>query len=194
MIYRCTNRIIFILTFILSSCSLFNAGTVHLKYSDGEAFIEGNKYELKKRLGNISASVRHVEHPKQHSRWDIGLKLTPSIHLDRFTFQTGKLDENQVQMPDLKYRRLSGLANLKLGTQTPIGQFVLTAGFGAGVFKLNDGAGIDTIRTGEVRKLDLAYVVFPAKRFFLLMGPRYYNSDFEQYTFAFRIGYFWGDI
>ena len=176
----------------MSSCSLFNAGTVHLKYSDGEASIEGNQYELKKRLGNVSASVRHIEHPKSHSRWDIGLKLTPSIHLDKFTFQTGQLDENQVQMPDLNYKRLSGLANLKLGTQTPIGQFVLTGGYGAALFKLKDGAGIDTLRTGQVTKVDLAYLFFVTKRFFVLMGPRYYKSDFEQYTFALRIGYFWG--
>lgn len=194
MILRLNSLVIFTLTLILSSCSLFNAATVHLKYSDGEATIEGNQYELKKRLGNVSASVRQVEHPKSHSRWDMGFKLAPSIHLDKFTFQTGKLDENQKQMPDLDYKRLSGIANVKLSTQTPAGQFVLTAGFGAAVFKLKDGAAIDTMRTGEVTKLDLAYVVFPAKRFFILMGPRYYKSDFEQYTFALRIGYFWGKI
>ena len=51
MLFYFNNYILLIIALFLSSCSIFNAGTVHLKYSDGEAEIEGNKYELKKKLG-----------------------------------------------------------------------------------------------------------------------------------------------
>jgi hypothetical protein len=197
MLFAHNNFILLIVAFILSSCSIFNAGTVHLKYSDGDATLEGTKYELKKRLGNVSASIRQVEHPKKASKWGFGVKLSPSIHLDRFTFQTGQMADygnGLVKMPDLKYKRLSTLGNLKFGMHSPLGQLVLTGGYGLGVFRLDDGASVDTLKTGDVIKVDLAYIGFFTKRFFLLMGPRYYKSDFEQYTFAFRLGYFWGKI
>ncbi len=162
-----------------------------MKYNDVDAGIEGNNYELKEKLGNVSASIRQVEHPKGLRRWDYLVKLSPSIHLDRFNFEpttSANTDFN------LKYRRLSALGNLKVGFFTPIGQFIFTAGFGGGLYSLDDGQGLDTIKTREVRKFDLAYNVFLSDRVFLMMGPRYYKTAFEQYTFIFRVGYFWGDV
>ncbi|ATH07605.1 hypothetical protein BIY24_06490 [Halobacteriovorax marinus] len=190
--------ILFIFIFIINcSCSIFNAGTVHLKYSDIDAGLEGNKYELKKKLGNISASVRQLEHPSFYRRWDYLVKLSPSIHFDRFNFQAGAatISPNSVRpATELKYRRLSALGNVKVGFFTPIGQFVFTAGFGGGIYSMEDNHDLKTIRTREVRKFDLAYNAFLTERVFLMMGPRYYKTAFEQYTFIFRIGYYWGDV
>lgn len=184
--------ILLVLVFICStSCSIFNAGTVHLKYSDIDAGIEGNNYELREKLGNVSASIRQVEHPKGLREWDYLVKLSPSIHLDRFNFDSSSADKST---PDLKYRRLSALGNLKVEFFTPGGQFVFTAGFGGGIYSLDDNQGLNTLKTREVRKFDFAYNVFLSDRVFLMMGPRYYKTAFEQYTFIFRIGYFWGEV
>ncbi|PIK15393.1 hypothetical protein [Halobacteriovorax sp. JY17] len=180
-----------------SSCSIFNAGTAHLKYSDIDAGLEGNKYELKEKLGSISASIRQLEHPKGYRSWDYIVKLSPSIHLDRFEFQAGVAATSPTtttNVYDLKYRRLSGLGNLKIEFFTPGGQLVFTAGFGGAIYRLDDGHGLKTTKTREVRKFDIAYSVFLTDRIFLMMGPRYYKTAFEQYTFTFRVGYFWGDV
>ena len=45
-----------------------------------------------------------------------------------------------------------------------------------------------------IRRIDFAYVAFFSKRFFFLMGPRYYREQYETFVFAMRLGYFWGDI
>lgn len=189
---------LFTIPFLICSCSIFNAGTAHVKYTSAEATIEGNRYEIKDRLANVSASIRQVDHPSKYGNWDISAKISPSIHLDRLVFQTGqtRVDEfgNTTRLPDVKYQRLAGLANLRFTLFSPIGQFLLTGGFGGSFYKLDDGHGMDSTRTREVRKLELAYLGFMTKRIFILMGPRYYKSGFEQYTFAFRLGYFWGDF
>ena len=191
IINRITSYLIFLLP-LVSSCSIFNAGTIHLKYSDIDAGLEGNKYELKKKLGSVSASIRQLEHPKGLRSWDYIVKLSPSLHLDRFMFQAGNTAVTEVH--DLKYRRLSGLGNLKIAFFTPGGQLVFTGGFGGAIYSLNDGHGLNTLKTREVRKFDIAYSAFLTERLFLMMGPRYYKTAFEQYTFTFRIGYYWGDV
>ncbi|OUR97110.1 hypothetical protein A9Q84_12330 [Halobacteriovorax marinus] len=169
-----------------------------MKYTSAEATIEGNRYEIKDRLANVSASIRQVDHPKKHGKWDLGMKISPSIHLDRLVFQTGHsmpdASGTYLRLPDLKYERLAGLANLRFTAFTPIGQFLITGGFGGAIYTLDDGQGLNTTKTREVRKLEFAYLGFLTKRIFILMGPRYYKSGFEQYTFAFRLGYFWGDF
>lgn len=164
-----------------------------MKYSDIDAGVEGNRYELKKKLGNVSASIRQMPHPKAYREWDYLVKLSPSIHLDRFDFQAGASTSSGLHH-DLKYRRLSALGNLKIGFFSPAGQLILTAGFGGGIYTLDDDMGLKTTKTKEVRKFDISYTAFISDRVFLMMGPRYYKASFEQYTFIFRIGYFWGEL
>ncbi|MDD0853423.1 hypothetical protein HBN50_09955 [Halobacteriovorax sp. GB3] len=165
-----------------------------MKYTVSRAEIDDVLYENKARLSDVSISVRNIQHPKQHGRWGMNLKLSPSIHLDRHTFSTLSTREDGTRYPDIKLRRLSVLGNLKLSTHTPIGAFVLTGGFGGAAKKMTSPGVLDTIRTTEVRKIDFAWIGFLSRRFYVLIGPRYYREQFEQYTFAFRLGYFWGRI
>jgi hypothetical protein len=88
---------------------------------------------------------------------------------------------------------LAGFGNLKLILHTPIGAFAATGGFGGALSKFDKMNGSDYKRT-EIRKVDFVYYRFLTKRIFLLMGPRYYKEQYEQVTFAFRLGYFWGKI
>ncbi len=183
---------------ICSSCSIFNSGTLHLKYSISDAKFDGVKYKNSKRLSDVSFSIRKVQHPKAYGKWNINLKLSPSIHFDKTEFTTSESFINNdgfvEKHPDIMLKRLSGFGNLKLSTHTPVGAFVLTAGFGGSFYKLSSSNGLETLKTREIRKLDLAYVGFLTKRIFILAGPRYYKDSFEQYIFAFRIGYFWSDV
>ncbi|MCO4795123.1 MAG: hypothetical protein KC493_15505 [Bacteriovoracaceae bacterium] len=161
-----------------------------------KAKFEGVTYENKERLSDVSFSVRNVQHPKKYGLWNFNVGITPSIHYDKIRYGTLALRTNNSgvieKYPDLMFQRLSLLANLAASWHTPMGAFVLKTGFGGAFYNLNDGQGFDTFKTREIRKVDLAWVAFMSKRFFVLMGPRYYVEQFEQFTFAFRIGYFWG--
>jgi hypothetical protein len=186
----------------LSSCgvaSLLNSGTAHIKYTVSRANLEGVTYEEKDRLGNVSFSVRNVQHPKAWGKWNMNFKITPSVSIDKQRFGTLETHFNNTtgrteQLPDIDVHRFMGFANLKITAHTPIGAFAAAGGFGGTAYRITDGAGLDSIRTREVRKLDFVYIGFFAKRFFLLMGPRYYKAGYESYTFAFRLGYFWGKM
>jgi len=183
---------------LLSSCSVFNSGTAHLKYTVMDATFDDIEYENSEKLSDVSASIRRVQHPKAYGKWNINVNIAPSIHFDKNRFTTDETFINEQGIvekhPDIMLKRLSSFANLKLTTHTPIGAFVLTGGFGGTFYDLSDGRGLDTLKTREIRKLDLAYVGFFSDRFFVLVGPRYYKEAFEQFIFAFRIGFFWGDF
>lgn len=192
-------RIPLYLIFLLGyGCSLLNSGSVNLKYTKATATFEGVTYENKERLSDVSFSVRNVQHPQKYGKWNFNVRITPSIHFDKIRYGTLAQRTNaqgQIeQYPDLLFQRLSLMGNLAASWHTAIGAFVLKAGFGGAFYNLDDGQGFDTFRTREIRKVDLAWVAFLSKRFFVLLGPRYYVEQFEQYTFAFRIGYFWGRI
>ena len=180
----------------LHSCGLINAGTTQIKYTRTEADFDGVKYENKEKLGDVSLSVRNVQHPSKYGKWNMNIRISPSIHADRFTYEAKQktYDEDGVETTpgDIKIRRLKLFANAKLNTHTPIGAFVLTYGYGRAAFRLSDTEGLDTYRTVEIKKVDFSWVAFFAKRFFVMMGPRYYEESYESYVFAFRIGYMWG--
>ena len=167
-----------------------------MKYTKFRSEIDGVTYENKKNLGDASISVRNVQHPKSFGKWNFNFTLRPSIHLERHTLGTLATRLNTTTneyetLPDIKMRRLSSFANLKLTLHTPIGAFAATSGFGGAVNQFKMANDTDTTTT-EIRKLDFVYIAFLSKRFFILMGPRYYKEQYEQVTFALRIGYFWG--
>ncbi|MDC1175311.1 hypothetical protein OAT67_07935 [Bacteriovoracaceae bacterium] len=175
---------------------LLNSGTGNIKYTVSETKFNDIKYENKSRIGNVSFSIRNVQHPKTYGKWNMNLKISPSLHADDTTYQTAHTYINTsgalATLPDINVKRLMMLANLKLTTHTPIGAFALSGGFGGGVIKTKDGQALDSVTTREVRRIDLAYYTFFTDRFFLLMGPRYYREASESFVFAFRLGYFWG--
>lgn len=188
--------LLFLITLLGQSCSLLNSGSVNLKYTMARAKFEGVTYENKERLSDVSISVRNIQHPEKYGPWNFNVSISPSIHLDRNrygTLATRLNSQGEIeQYPDLVFQRLSLMGNLAASWHTPVGAFVLKGGFGGAFYNLDDGQGFDTFKTREIRKIDLAWVAFMSKRFFVLMGPRYYVEQFEQYTFALRIGYFWG--
>ena len=186
--------------FCLSSCaplSIFNAGTVHVKYIESRAKFYGVKYRERARLTDPSVSIRNVQHPKVFGNWDLNLRLTPSIHYDDITYESeasmglrrsnGEIDP----YPLINIKRGIFMGNAKLTAHFPIGAFALAFGFGGSVYKINGGA-LDSMKTREVRKVDFTYTAFFSDRFFLLLGPRYYKSGYETFAFALRLGYFWG--
>ncbi len=181
-----------------SSCSLLNSGTVHIKYTKFQSQVDDVTYENKNELGDVSVSVRNIQHPKQHGKWDINMSLRPSIHFERHTLGTLSHyiddDGESVQYPDIKMSRLASFANLKLTFHTPIGAFAATYGFGGALSRFEKPDEDESHKTTEIRKVDFVYYGYLSKRFFFLMGPRYYKEQYEQVTFAFRIGYFWGKI
>lgn len=187
---------------LLNSCAvteLLNSGTVNIKYRYSEATFEGVKYEEKERLTDPSVSIRNVQHPSSFGRWNFNVRITPSIHYDDITYGTlakrrNPLTNEDEAIPDLNLKRAIGFANLKSTLHTPIGAFAISAGFGGTIYKLDDGQGLETIKTREIRRLDLAYYAFFSDRFFVLMGPRYYKAGHETYIFAFRLGFYWGAI
>lgn len=196
-------RVCLILLFLplLGSCAitrLLNSGTVNIKYRASEATFEDDSYELDANVTNPSFSIRNVQHPRAWGKWNFNLRISPSLHYDDNTFATGAtfIDTDGVEKtkPNINVRRGIILGNLKATLHSPIGAFALSGGFGGTVYRLNDGRGLDTIKTREIRRIDLAWYGFFTKRFFVLMGPRYYNAGYETYEFAFRIGYFWGRI
>lgn len=180
----------------LISCSLINAGTVQMKYTDTEANFGGVKYENKQKVGNVSLSVRNVQHPKKYGQWNFNIRFSPSVHFDRFTYEakekTYAEDGFETTPGDIKIRRLKFFMNAKTNLHTPIGAFVLTGGYGRTVFRLTDTKGLDTYRTREIKKVDFSWIAFLSNRMFLMMGPRYYKEAYESYVFAIRIGYMWG--
>lgn len=163
-----------------------------------KAEIDGQTYANKDRISDGSISIRNVQHPKRYGRWNMNLRITPAIHYDKTTFGTLASCENAdgilERCPDLRIKRLSMMGNLKLTTHTPIGAFVLTGGYGRALKNTTSLWGMDQTRTTEIRKIDFAWIGFISKRFYILMGPRYYKEEFEQYVFAIRIGYMWGRI
>lgn len=191
-----------LLPFILNSCAvtkLLNSGTVNIKYRAVKATFNNELYEISDRVTNPSISVRNVQHPKVWGRWNLNLRITPSIHYDDVTYQTGGTFVNPQNgqtelLPKINVRRGIALGNLKTTLHTPIGAFALAAGFGGTLYRLNDDRGLSTIKTREIRRADLAWYAFLTKHFFVLMGPRYYKTDYETFEFAFRIGYFWGKM
>ena len=189
-----------LLVFLSASCSvlkLLNSGTAHIKYTVSRATFNGQLYENVSRLGNISGSVRHVEHPKGR-KWGIGFRILPSIHLDNTQYQSGgsrlstttSMIEN---LPIVNVKRLSSFANARLTIHTPIGQFGLTGGFGGTLYRFEEIGYYSTTKTSEIRKAEVAYTGFFTERFFTVIGPRYYNDGNEQYVFAVRLGYMWSE-
>ncbi len=185
----------------LNSCAvtrLLNSGTVNIKYRASEANIHGVAYEEDERVRSPSFSIRNVQHPRAWGKWNTNIRLSPSVHYDNQTYTTGAtyIDGDGVTQlrPALNIKRFITLANLKWTTHTPIGAFALSAGFGGTVYRMDNDHEIYTTKTREIRRIDLAWYAFISKRFFVLMGPRYYRAGYETYEFAFRLGYFWGRI
>jgi len=198
----CCILLLIYLTASLPSCAvlrLLNSGTANIKYRASEATINGIKYEESDRVTSPSFSIRNVQHPKPYGKWGFNVRVSPSLHYDDQTYQTGKTYFNQdsgnfdVFRP-VRVRRGILLGNLKFTTHTPIGAFSLSGGFGGTMYNFDDGAGLQTTKTREIRRLDLVWYGFFTKRFFILAGPRYYKAGYETFEFAFRIGYFWGRI
>lgn len=171
-----------------------------MKYRATRATYNNELYENKDRFGNISGSIRHVQHPNGR-KWGANFGITPSIHYSNMRFQSGGTRISSTTgltepLPDVKIHRVSLLGNLKFTVHTPIGQFGVAGGFGGSMYRFTEIGNFETIKTTEVRRIDLAYTGFFTERFFFMMGPRYFNygsSDGdEEYVFAVRLGYFWG--
>lgn len=181
---------------LLGSCGLINSGTVQLKYTDTEATFRGVKYENKEKLGEVSLSVRNVQHPGKYGPWNFNIRISPSVHFDRFVYVPQEKvynDAGQDITPgEVKVRRLKGFGNLKAYLHTPIGAFVATYGYGRAAYRQTDSEGLDTYRTREIKKIDFSWIGFFSRRFFVMMGPRYYEESYDSYVFAFRIGYMFG--
>jgi hypothetical protein len=182
-----------------SLLSLLNSGTIHVKYQVSKAKLNDVDYEEVSRLTNPSFSIRNIQHPKAYGRWNFNFRVTPSVHYDDTDYETGASEYSFLTMrnekrPNINIKRGISMANAKFTTHTPIGAFALTGGFGGTVYKMSDGGALDTIKTREIKRIDLAWSAFLSKRFYVLAGPRYYKAGYESYIFAFRIGYFWGAI
>lgn len=182
---------------LVSSCAIFNSGTVHVKYSDVRADFDGVRYENVEKWGNASVSIRGVQHPKEYGPWDINLSLDPSIHYDRQSFTSNETFINdsgeKENYPDLRQSRLGILGNIKLTTHTPIGAFTLSGGFGEALTKIS-GGGNETLKTVQMRKIDFTYSFFVSERVFILVGPRYYKENHDEFLMALRVGYYWGKL
>lgn len=193
-------RLLILISFAVfaSSCSLLNSGTATIKYSETRATFNKRDYRNKENLGDLSVSVKNLQHPKAHDKYDLNLRFSPSIHLDKTELVTSEKrllpSGIYTDYPEITIRRLSVFINLKLTGHTPMGQFVATAGQGLAGFHARDGQGLDTRRTRNITKFELVYVGFFSKRFFFLTGPRYYNDGNHQYVWAARLGLFWGRI
>lgn len=188
-----------LLLLFLTSCGtskLLNSGTVHVKYTVSRATFNNQLYENKSKLGNISGSIRNVQHPNGRN-WDANFKILPSIHFDNTTYQSGGSRRNHMTniaevLPELNIKRIFGFGNLRLNFHTPIGQFGITGGFGGTFYKLEEDGYYSTIKTSEIRKLEVTYTGFISERFFVLIGPRYFDDGNDHYILAARLGYFWG--
>lgn len=195
MVFRVLTFSLF--TFLISSCSVFNSGSVNLKYNTFRTTVDGVTYANKRRVSDVSFSVRNVQHPKRHGRWGLNLKPSPSIHYERHTIGTLATARNEdgelEQLPDLDVRRLSLLGSLKLTLHTPIGAFAASAGYGRALSKLKSSQ-MNEYEHQEIRKFDFVWYKFISKRFFVLFGPRYYKSDYDQVTVALRLGFYWDKI
>lgn len=189
--------LVLFVVFHLSSCAVFNSATMHVKYTDVRADFDGIRYENEEKWGNLSVSVRGVQHPKVYGPWGINLSLSPSLHFDRQSFFTDETFVNVMgeseRYPRIKQSRLAALGTLKLSTHTPIGSFTLSGGFGEALTKIR-GKGLDTLRTVQMRKIDFAYSFFLTERVFIMIGPRYYQENHDEFLMALRVGYFWGAL
>jgi hypothetical protein len=187
-----------ILTFLCSSCSLLNSGSANLKYTVSRATIDGIQYENSDRLNQGSVSIKNVQHPAKYDRWNFNVGAKPSVHLDREIYGTLEtrtdIAGNVSYYPDLTITRLMGFGNLTLTQHTPAGQIALNLGFGGSLYRMTNHEGLETHKTREIRRIDLAWIAFFKDRFYIQLGPRYYREAYESYVFAFRIGYFWGAI
>ncbi len=194
--------IIFCLTLaLLQGCAvlgLLNSGTTHLKYTVSDTTFDGVHYKNAERFGDVSFSVRNIQHPYQYENWKFNVGLSPSIHYDKERYRP-KETKSQLKLPDfdllpeIQIRRLLGFANVKGSLHTPVGAFVLTAGLGLGLSERRDNQEYVHTTTKKISKIDLVWVGFISERFFIMAGPRYYNEDYEQLVFAFRLGYFWSN-
>lgn len=193
--------LIFSLFPLLYSCgisSILNSGTVHIKYTEADAEFHGIEYQNEDKLGDVSVSIRNVQHPETWGNWALNFKISPSLHLDRTHYTTSQTLFSPIagltqNYPDIDIHRFIGFLNAKIITHTPIGQFVLTGGFGGTAYRMTDTSGLDTIKTSEIKKLDFVWIGFLSKRIFMLIGPRYYHQSDQnkQYVFALRLGYYW---
>lgn len=191
--------LIFFIALTLCSCSLLNSGTTHIKYTRSNAKLQEDiEYTNKEKFGDISFSIRNVQHPRRYGRWNLNLGLTPSIHYDKERYQarfSPSLSDSELRdLPEIQIRRLLTFANIKLTAHTPMGAFVLTGGWGLGLSERRDDGEYVHMNTREIGRIDFVWVGFFADRFYLMAGPRYYKEDYEQLVFAFRLGYFWGPI
>lgn len=185
---------------LASSCgmlSLLNSGTTHLKYTNSDTTFEDVHYENSEKFGDISFSIRNIQHPKKYGDWDLNVRLRPSLHFDKERYRVKKdqdsLDRDFSEFPEIQIRRLLGFANLKLSAHTPVGAFALTGGLGGALSERRDD-GIYRGRSSKlISKVDLVWIAFLSERFYVMLGPRYYREDYEQFVFALRLGYFWSD-
>ena len=166
------------------------SGTVNLKYTTVKAKFDGVDYVNQDRIKDVSFSIKNVQHPKKHKPWSFNARITPSIHADRNVYHPVALDTS---LPNYKISRFIGLGNLKLNIHFPIGNLVFAAGFGGTVYKQTSNQGLNTTKTREIKKFEIAWINFLSKRIFLLFGPRIFIDDYETRVFALRLGYFWGD-
>lgn len=188
--------LLFLFLLLCQGCAIFNSGTAHIKYTHIKAKFNHIPYENKEKLGSLSFSVRNVQHPSSYPRFATTISLDPSIHYDRQRFTTDRVQLTPEGIlehyPEVRISRFSAFANIKWTTHTPIGQFVLSGGYGVGANKIENSRELSSFRTRAIRKLDLHYVGFLTERIFFLFGPRIYKDQKEEAVFAFRIGYFWG--
>lgn len=193
------NYLILIAFFIVlgTSCSLLNSGALSVKYKEDKAIIDGRTYERKRKISNGSISFKNIQHPSIYGRWNISMSLTPSIHLDRSTLETDHQntlpDGRKTDYPDIKMDRAWGFINVGVVTHTPLGAFALKYGYGLALFHMNNSQELKTYRTTQVEKYELNWIAFMTKRFFFLTGPSYYYYSHNwAFSWAFRLGLYWG--
>lgn len=195
----CLHFLICLIFALLSgACSLINSGNVNIKYTTSNVKFQGIKYENKNNIKDVSISLKNVQHPQRWGKWNFNMRILPSIHYDSTDFTTAQTyadaEGNQVSYPEIQYKRLMTFANLGFNFHTPIGGFILSGGYGIAAYHKTDNAGLDTYRTRDIRKADLAYIGFLSKRIFVYVGPRYLKESYEEFIFAFRLGWYWGKV
>lgn len=180
----------------MQGCALFNSGTTHLKYTASDTKFGEVHYENKEKIGDISFSIRNIEHPERYGRWNSTLRLRPSIHLDKENYRPKKNQRDKIEnfdeLPDIRIRRFLAFGDLRGSLHTPAGAFVLSLGVGGVLSERRDNGDLNYLKTQKATKIDLAWIAFITRRLFFMTGPRYYNEEYEQFIWSVRLGLFWG--